>query len=149
MISCFLIGKDTSVCVRFFTHDAEALKPWIKQFNGAPCHVHADYDGNHSNFEGEIKAWLASSSCVSAVMLIDARMNHISDLSFLSVCARAKKLGVFTALITDGQTPTGALVKALQPNWLVSMHSIPSVIKAKVNEILGVVRFTVFTKEAV
>ncbi len=147
MIRCELIGKDTSVCVRFFTDDSAALKPWIAKFDSAPCHVHSDYDGNHSNVESEIKTWLGSSSCVSAVMLIDARIKHVSDPSFLSVCAKAKKLGVFTGLFIDGDKAI-ALIKSLQPNWVLSMHASPEVIEGKVNEILGVVRFTVFTKDS-
>lgn len=146
MISCFLIGKDSSVCVRFITNDSPSLKPWIDKFNSAPCHVHSESDGKHANFENEIKAWLESSSCVSAAMFIDSRLDHASDPSFLKVCARAKRLGVFTGLFTNGDKPMD-LIKLLHPNWILSIRSAPAMIEAKVNEILGVVRFSVFSKE--
>ena len=80
-------------------------------------------------------------------MFIDARMSHVSDPSFLSLCAKAKKLGVFTGLLTDGVRPT-ELINSLHPNWVLSIHASPEIIEAKVNEILGVVRFTVFTKDS-
>src|SRR6185436_660686 len=102
MISCYLIGKDTSVCVRFFTSDAETLKPWIDQFNSGPCHVHChkhlDNLKDKPSCEDELRTWLGSSFCVYAVMLLDPRMNQLADPSFLNLCARAKIQGVFTAL---------------------------------------------------
>lgn len=147
-ISCFLIGKDTSVCVRFFTRDPETLKPWIRQFEDGPCHVHChDYldtvKGDHG-CEDELKAWLRSSSCASAVIFLDLRLGQTFEADFLGLCAKAKTQGVFIGFFVDGDSEVDESLQKLQPNWILPTQTSREMIRKRVNEILGVVRFTAF-----
>jgi len=148
MIRCELVGKDPSVCVRFFTHAAAPLKPWIDTFERGPCHVHSqahvDSIKDGPSCEDELITWLGSSSALSALMLLDPRTSQISDPSLLNLCAKAKTHGVFIGIFVNGNKAAG--VRTFQPNWVLSIQASPEEIQAKVNEILGVVRFSVFTK---
>lgn len=150
MISCFLIGKDTSVCVRFFTADEKAIKPWILAFDRGPCHVHLhcktdlDYPNGEAKCEEELIAWLASSSCVSAVLLLDSRMVQVNEPSFLKLCLKAKSKGVFIGLFVDGDKKVSSGIESLQPNWKLPIVATADFIQQKVNEILGVARLTEF-----
>lgn len=151
MTGCFLVKKDTSVCVRFFTQDAHSLKPWIDQFEHGPCHVHChdhiDTSETKPCCEDELKAWLTSSSSASAVMFLDSRMKHILERPFLDLCKKAKEQGVFIGVFSDNEKEIDSHILSLEPNWILPIKTLPKIIENKVNEILGVIRFTKFTKD--
>ena len=146
MIGCFLIGKDTSVCVRFLSDDSDHLIPWKEKFEGGACHVHRDSTDLLPKYELDLKNWLNSTACASALLLLDARSKQILETSFLDLCKKAKKQGVFIGVFVENEDSfNDKIVNSYQPNWILRVNESQAVMQAKVNELLGVVRFSKFS----
>jgi hypothetical protein len=119
--------------------------PWVETFERGPCHVHLDSTKNLSTYQSELNKWLDTSACASALLLLDAHSVSISEPAYLDICNRTKKQRVFMGILRQrDDAGIDKIVQSYEPNWILPIKISSEKMQAKVDEILGVMRFTPF-----